>query len=81
MLIAVFGLCFYANADKICRITKGVEPTIFENSNNSYKAAVKLVNTNDYKVTVDVVITLELKDGKKKEIRRISVLKAKPADG
>jgi|GEM_PF-5853460 len=79
ILIAVFGLCFYANADKICRITKGVEPTIMCNHSNSNYVAVKLANTNDYKVTVDVTINLVLKDGKKKEIKRTRVLKAKPS--
>ncbi|MDR1554120.1 MAG: hypothetical protein LBS69_11790 [Prevotellaceae bacterium] len=71
ILIAVIGFGISANA-QICQITKGVEPTFEKSGTQLY---IKLVNTNDYKVTVDVTAKIVLKkDGSKKEVKRTVVI-------
>ncbi|MDR1120132.1 MAG: hypothetical protein LBM08_04365 [Dysgonamonadaceae bacterium] len=73
ILVALMGFGISANA-QMCEITKGVEPSFTTYSGKLY---IKLVNTNDYKVTVDVTATIVLKDGKTKPpIKRTVIIDA-----
>lgn len=56
MILFIAGVSFSANA-QMCKITGGVEATdLFKGGTGELK--VKLSNTNDYKVTVDISVTV-----------------------
>lgn len=56
MILLIAGASFSADA-QICHITKGVEVTNMS-SGQSGELYVTLSNTNDYKVTVDIQVTV-----------------------
>lgn len=57
MILLIAGASFSADA-QICHITKGVEVTDMSSSSNPGELYVTLSNTNDYKVTVDIQVTV-----------------------
>ena len=76
ILIAVIGLGISANA-QVCLLVGNVEPTIISGTNSDGQFGyinIKLVNTNDYKVTVDVLAEIVLKSGTTKTIKRTVVV-------
>lgn len=57
MILLIAGASFSADA-QICHITKGVEVTDMSSGNSAGDLYVTLSNTNDYKVTVDIQVTV-----------------------
>ena len=57
MILLIAGASFSADA-QICHITKGVEVTGMSSGSNPGELNVTLSNTNDYKVTVDIQVTV-----------------------
>lgn len=78
MLIAMAGIFFTASA-QMCRTTGGVEPTITSGSSCD-EIKVKLENTNSYKVTVTLEVTVVDKEGNSVQRTKTVVIPANKKD-
>lgn len=81
MFFAMAGMLFCANAQvkgSMCTITGGVEPTVTKGGYG--ELVVNLENTNDYKVTVALDVTVVDKEGNEVQRQKTVVVPARKKD-
>lgn len=81
LVLIMAGLYFSANAQvNMCSITGGVEATNIKSGSNCDEIVVTLENTNSYKVTVDMSVTVVDNDGNEVVREKTVVLPANKKD-
>lgn len=80
MILVLAGFAFSAKAQNMCSRTGGVEATQIRNGGNCTEIIVRLENTNSYKVTVNMKVTVVDTDGNEAEREKTVVIPANKKD-
>lgn len=79
MFIAMTGMFLCANA-QMCKTTGGVEATRITSGSTSDEVVVRLENTNDYKVTVNIEVKVVDVEGNETTRQKTVVIPAHKKD-